>query len=343
MPANLLYYDSSTDKLKQATTAEKDQLADFVLEQMAEGTYAGTITEGSGSNSIGTFTDTARQEGVGSTDTSTVSRNFTLYQRNTRTLSNDPPEYVGLDTATANSVVIKENQTSLNELADDIISRSLNGGPNSYVLSTSAPSDGGTYIDRGAITDSLENFNTVQNDYRLWHKVASGNASSSKRPLKLSTSGTLTAFTDQDLTDIIKVIEDRIINTGIGQYALQTSTPSEGTWVDASTVSDTRRQEDETTYVGNSNFAGNYLGNYVGPNRYVGNTSYFGTTRYWGPTGSYIGGTNYFTTGTFIAPGTTSYLGNYTGNFAGTASYTGAVVGSELETVNDYRLWKRIS
>lgn len=328
MAFNILYYDNNTNSLREATTSLLDQLSEYILEQMASGSFAGTIDVGNTGSTIGTFTDTVRQGGVGSQNISVLSNSYTLSQLRSVQRSNNPPEYLGLNISN-NQVIIQESATSLNNLADEIIDRMLDRGPNSYFLGTSAPNDGGTWVSRGSLADTLQNFNITNSNYRLWHKITSPTYTSlGRRPLKLGSSGLIEEFSNTEIENIIRKVEERIIATGRGYYALQSSAPSSGTWVSEGTVTDVRRNTTNVTYtgnqtfVGNRSFAGNYLGNYIG---------------------------NYDSSGKSVCNYAGNYVGNYIGNYAGTRNYVGtrnytaAEVSSSTSNISSVTLWKRIS
>ena len=77
MAHNVVYYNTSDGAITRYSNTDVSQLAEYVLELMAAGTYAGTIVANT-SNPIGTLTDTVRQGGVGSTDVTILSNTYTL-------------------------------------------------------------------------------------------------------------------------------------------------------------------------------------------------------------------------------------------------------------------------
>ena len=124
MAHNLVYFNSSTNSIQRFSNAQLDDLAERVLRVMAANSYTGTITFGS-ANSIGSFVDTALVGAANSDNTTLVSNTYSLTQITAATLSAsaNPPMYVGLDTSTLNQVVLKENLTTREQLADEILSR----------------------------------------------------------------------------------------------------------------------------------------------------------------------------------------------------------------------------
>lgn len=317
MAHNLIYYDTSNNTIQQFSTAELDLLAERILRTMAAGTYTGTITIGS-TNSIGTFTDTALVGAAGSTDTSTVSNTYTLSQVTTATLgaSSDPPMYIGLDTTDPTTTVLQENLTTVEQLADEILSRMVvsTGGTNAYYLAPSAPADGATWVSRGTLLDTITNLTVTVTDYKLWHRTTSGATITNKDPVKLS-SGNIQTFSDAEIDAIIKIVEQRIVATGIGTYALQESAPGTGTWTNVGTVTDTRENITTSSYLGPASYtnenAVNYTATYLGTRDYAGDvaysTSYTSTQSFTNPdaiayTATYLGPATYTTPAVVFSP-----------------------------------------
>ena len=295
---------------------------------MAANTYAGTITVGT-SNPIGTFTDTVRVGNVGSNDVTILSNTYTLSQVNTVQSTTDPPMYLGL-IANSSGVVIQENLTTLNDLTDEVIQSLISDyGVNSYYLGVNPPSDGGTWVSRGALLDTLENFTITNSDYRLWHKTASASYTSYKAPLKLGPAYEIMQWTSAEVQNLIKKVEERIVATGVGTYALQSSSPGTGTWVSVGQISDVRRVVNSNpSYTGQLEYSGTFdvavfTGltpiNYSGPLSYTGADSNYdgpGSVTYSGPL-PYTAENNLNYTG----PGFISYSG--ASNYTGSSSYVG--------------------
>lgn len=268
------------------------------------------------SNSIGRFRDTARYGAVGTTDAYILEKNYSLSQVSSATLSAqpNPPMYFGITTS-GNDVIVQENLTTIEQLADEILNRLAAGGPNAYYLGPTAPSDGGIWSSVGSLTDTEEGFSVTNTTYYLWHKLNSGSYTTSyKSPLKLS-SGEIIKFTDDEVKLFAKLVEERMISTSIGTYALQSSTPATGTWTNAGSATDLIRT---TTPVDNQQYTS--VVGFLGPSYYVlsyasfftGPVQYLGISGYTGPM--------YYIGAAVIVYGPTGYLGP-----AANAAYVGSI------------------
>ena len=286
---------------------------------------------------IGTFTDTTRQNAVGThpVGTSVNSTTYNFYQ-DRRSYGEGSLE-VPLEYNTSSGNIEQQstaviNSTWIDRAQDTIVAMGSNA-VGCYVLQPTAPSDG-TWIAKGTITNSLID-GTTNNTY-LWRKTAAASAPTDIKPVKY-TGSNIQVFTDAEINAWHGRLRNQI-KDGIGQYQLSASAPtSGGTWAAAgSAFVDTRKQVGNVTYVGTSSatFAGSYTGNFTG--------SY---------TGNYTGSYQIFYAGT---PGPTysgtyagSYTGTYSSSFTGyyTAFYTGYYQGltvlSSDETVSSMTLWVR--
>ena len=205
-----------------------------------------------------------------------------------------------------------------------------------YRLQPTAPS-GGTWVARYTLTDVANGGNTVT---YLWQKTAASSlADSNLRPLKLIDTKDVKEMSSSEILQMLPNFRNRIIDTGIGTYKVQSTAPGSGTWVEmGNEFSDTREQVTPQNYLGN--FSGNYLGNFSGSRNYSGNYAgsfqgnfannfsggYVGPANYTGNysgayannfSGGYVGPANY--SGTYSQ----GFSGNYVGNFVGTAGYSG--------------------
>lgn len=123
--------------------------------------------------------------------------------------------------------------------------------------------------------------------------------------------GELKQYSESEILSLAKIVEQRIISTGIGTYVLQTSIPGTGTWSNVGSILDIRRTTSGTSYLGVSpvsyeglspiSYGGVVYADYLGP----APATYVGTTSQWfsGPAGeSYFVGPNVPTN--FAGPGT---------------------------------------
>jgi len=336
MANNVVYFDTTSNHIQQFNSTDIAKISDYILEYMAaNGTFTGSITVGT-SNPIGTFTDTylgGHPYPAANSDNVTVySTTYTLSQINTATLTahSDPPMYVGIDTTTTpGTVVLQENVTTLQNLADEIIDRMVgNYGVNSYYLGPASPSDGGLWTNLGTLLDTIYTGSTQGTSY-LWKKLNSGTYTSDyKTPLKLS-SGQLLQFSDTEIKQIVKIIEQRIVSTGKGLYSMQSSAPVTGTWVDVTEISyiqDNRSTTQELSFLGptfSSNFINTitYLGPLDGPT-FTNTFSAFGPTylgpstpAYFGPLFQYVAENAInFSSAIYTGDNVTSFFATYTGD-----------------------------
>jgi hypothetical protein len=259
MVHNVVYYDTGFNGIRQFSTAEIDTLAERVLRVMAAGTYTGSISIGT-TNPIGTFVDTALVGSPGSTNITVTSNTYTLSQITTTTLgaSANAPLYIGLDTTSIpNEVSLRQNMTTRENLADEILSRMVSGtgGTNAYYLATTAPADGGTWVSLGNLLDTTNNLTTVVTSYVLWKRTTSNATLTNRNPLEYE-NDYLREYTQAEVEALIKTVEERIIATGVGTYSLQQTVPGTGTWVNCGTVTDTRYNTTTQTFTAPTNYDG---------------------------------------------------------------------------------------
>ncbi len=243
MPSVLVY---DNEGLKELSTSNISALYEYICVELASNNYTGTITFGN-ANPIGSFSDTSRQGDIGSTDLTIVSNTYFLSQINTTTLdlTSDAPHVVGLDTSEPGVVVLKESNVTITTIADEVLQHRASFRTGGYHLGNTSPSDGGTWISLGMIEDTLYNVSLNNTSYFLWKKIA-GNTATLFRPIKL-TGSYLEEFNDTNIQGIIKKIEQRIIDTGVGSYVLQASPPVTGTWASRGTITDVRRIAEESS------------------------------------------------------------------------------------------------
>ena len=284
--------------------------------------------------SIGTWTNTIRNDAIGTHPSTGSTTNTTYYFKQvtaaaSESITNRP---VGYDSAIKEFNDASLDTDVLDKVIEDMVT-STGYTVGQYSLAASAPA-GGTWTSRASITDSNQGGST---NLYLWQKTApSTSANSDFASLKLDGTN-VKMMSAAEMEQMVPNFRNRIINSGIGTYKLQTSTPAEaGTWVQmGDTLTDTRQQIASQDYAGNytGNFSGNYVGNYVGG--YVGAKTYSGS--YAGNyAGNYVGA--YVGAKTYSGSYTGSFSGNYAGNYVGTSAYAGAYAGA-YATTNAYTLF----
>lgn len=255
---NLLKYAGS-GVLKYISATEFNNLAEIVLTKLAtDNTVGGIATSDPGSyTNIGAITDTRRGGAVGSADVTTVTQSTTTLYQNRKSadvgaITANPVEWTGTE--------IKElTATQKANLADAIIDYMVtNNGPGTYQIATSTPA-GGTWTSVATLTDYGASGNVIGTTY-LWRKTTNGSYTS---PAILKTnSGGLKYLSTSEVDALVALVKDRIIATGIGQYAIQSSAPATGTWEAKGTVSNYLNDTEELNFTGYSevNFTGTVSG-----------------------------------------------------------------------------------
>jgi hypothetical protein len=309
----------------------------------ADGTGTGEInitTNNSGTGtSIGTFVDTDLQEATG-THPATGAFDTVTYTAKQVTaaaaesLTNRPIKY---STDRIKEMSDAEIDTELLDYALTAMTAESAYTAGQYKLQSTAPS-GGTWVSRYTLTDVANGGNTLT---YLWQKTAATSTpDTSLKPLKLIDTKDVKEMSSGEILQMLPNFRNRIIDSGVGTYKIQATTPvATGTWVQlGNSATDTREQVTPANYAGNfvGNFSGNYAGGYVGPAPYSGTYSgnysntfsggYVGPAPYSGTytgnfTGNYTG--NFVGTAPYSGTYSSGFSGNYVGNFAGTAPYSG--------------------
>ncbi len=362
---------SNFQGLQEMTDTEIEQyysatlLKDF--SDNTDGTGVGEInvtTDGSGSGTtIGSITDTKRQDAIGTHPTAGATTNVNVYtfkQVNStasESITNRPLGYESSGTVGIHEFTDTELDTDiLDKVLGDLVAQG-NYVTGQYSLSTSAPS-GGTWTSRYTLVDTQVD-ETEATKY-IWQKTTATTAAvSDYKPLKLDGTS-IKEMSVAEMEQIVPNMRNRITDSTVGTYALQAAAPGSGTWVQqGESFTDTRQEVGSQSYEGS--YSGNYTGNYTGAKTYSGNYSgsytgnytgnYTGTSAYSGAySGSYTGnyaadysgyaGTSYsgsysgsytgYYTGAKTYSGTYSgaYSGTYTGNYVGTSAYAGTYTGT---------------
>ena len=304
---------ANTSGLQTMTDAEvKNYIANVITEKFAavtDGTGTAEInitTNNSGSGtSIGTFVDTTRTESIG-THPATGSVSTTTYTVKqvtaaaTENITNRPLVWDSrLEEMTDGDI------DSIMDLCVEAMAAESSYTAGQYRLSPTAPT-GGTWVSRYTITATAQGGNTVT---YLWQKTAASSLPNSDyTPLKLFNGSNCKQMIESEIEQMLPNFRNRIIDTSIATYKIQSTAPSGGTWIEmGAQFADTREQVSPQTYVGNysGNFTGNYTGNYIGPFPYSAPYSAAGnfSSNF---TGNYAG----------TVPGDPTPT-NFTGNYAG--------------------------
>ena len=305
---------SNFQGLQEMSDAEINQYLSYVITNK----FA-TDTDGTGTaelnvdtanaltgTSIGTWTNTVRDDAIGTHPTDGATTDTTYYFKQvtaaaTESITNRP---VGYDSA------IKEYSDAAldTDVLDKVIEDMVTGTGytvGQYSLAATAPA-GGTWTSRYTITDSNQGGST---NLYLWQKTTPTTAANADlASLKLDGTN-VKMMTAAEIEQMVPNFRNRIIDAGVGTYKLQATTPvATGTWTQmGDSLTDTRQEVASQDYAGSytGSFSGNYVGNYVG--------SYVGAKTY---SGSYTG----------------SFSGDYAGNYVGTSAYAGAYAGTYART-----------
>lgn len=316
---------SNFQGLQEMTDTEIEQyISAIITKDFADNTNgSGTAelnvtTDGSGAGTtIGSITDTKRDDAIGTHPTDGATSNVNVYTAKQVTAAASESitnRMVGYETS--GNVGINEFTDA--ELDTDIIDKVIadmvglgNYTVGQYHLSTSAPS-GGTWTARYTLVDTQ--VDETEDTKYIWQKTAAtSSAVDNYKPCKVEGSNGIKEMSVAEMEQIVPNFRNRIVENfattqGVGTYKLQSGAPSEtGTWTQMGDEFKDTRQE-----VGSQNYTGAYAGSYSGT--YTG--GYTGAKVYAGAySGSYTGSYTGAYTGTSAYAG--SYTGNYTGNYTG--------------------------
>ena len=306
---------SNFQGLQEMTDSEINQYLSYVITNK----FA-TDTDGTGTaelnvdtanaltgTSIGTFTDTIRDDAIGDhpTDGATSSTTYYFKQVTAAASESITNRLVGYDSAIKEMTDGDLDTDILDKVIDDMVTET-DYTVGQYTLAASAPS-GGTWTSRYTITDSAQGGNT---QIYLWQKTApTSSANSDLTSLKLSGSSATRMMTAAEIEQMVPNFRNRIIDNNIGKYALQETAPGTGTWTQmGDTFNDTRQAVSGDAYAGSfgGTFAGDFTGEFAGTfaDTYVGAKTY---------TGGYTGAFSGEYAGNFV--GTSAYANNFTGTF----------------------------
>lgn len=355
-------------------------LAGFASSSTGVGTVQVNPASTTGLTLIGTFTDTYFNALPGDhpVGTTPISVSYNFYQ-DLQTASEAsmyrPVEFI-------NGALREWSDTSLNtDIMATALANLVASGVGMYSLQSTTPT-GGTWTSQATVTNTLDGATT--NVTYLWRKTSASAPGTTVRPLRINTSTSpksLKEFTDADIQTLTTRLRNRIVQTGIGRYAVQATAPvSGGTWVTSGAqFLDTRRTLTDTgynttytgvyagvyntTYTGayTRAYSGSYTGSYSGAytrtfsgtysGSYTGTVFYSGFARNTAYAGSYIGNYNTAYTGAYAGAYAgsynTTYTGAYTAAYTGaytgayTRAYTGQTLNNDSTTISNVYLWVR--
>ena len=329
---------SNFQGLQEMTDTEIEQYYSAILTKDFADNTDGTgtaelnvTTDGSGAGTtIGSITDTKRDDAIGTHPTDGATSNVNVYTAKqvtaaaSESITNRPVGYESSGTVGIHEFTDSELDT---DILDKAIADMVGQGDytvGQYSLNSSAPS-GGTWTARYTLADTQVDGDTVTK--YIWQKTAAtSSAVDNYKPCKVEGTNGIKEMSVAEMEQTVPNFRNRIVEgfsttQGVGTYKLQSGTPSEtGTWTQmGDTFTDTRQVVSSSNYTGSysGTYTGGYAGTYAG--NYTGNYSgtYSGAKNYAGSySGNYTG--NY--SGTYT--GTSGYSGTYSGNYTG--NYTGS-------------------
>jgi len=206
------------------------------------------------------------------------------------------------------------------------------GGKGSWLLSSSAPSATGTWTERSSITDTYVTSGApVTTTYKLYQrtdKYTENTSITHIRPLCYNPdTGRVIEMTDVQIKSIWGTYYKFIVDTGIGQYAFQPTTPTPGTWVSLGSYVNKLNDSSAQPYTGYfaSSFTGTFSGTYTGAF-----TGQFGNQFTGAFTGPYVGAFTGLFSGAYSKLFTGAFSGNYAGSYVNgfTSTFSGAFAGT---------------
>jgi len=319
---------SNFQGIQEMTDAEIQQYLSYVITNKYADDWDGTLTgdlnmdtaNALSGSAIGTFTDTTRDDAIGTHPTAGTTTDTTYYFKQITSAASESITNRPLGWETSGDVGFNEFTDA--ELDTDVLDKVINDmvSESDYTvgqfhLAASSPT-GGTWTSRYTITDTVLSGN---NTTYLWQKTAPTSSANSDLSSITYDSG-MKQMTAAQVEQMVpnfrnRIVEDYGTTPGVGCYLVQSSTPSEtGTWTqmgDVAGFSDTRQEVDSSTY------AGSYTGAFTGAYNQAFSGEYTGAKTY---TGSYTG----------------SFSGDYTGNYVGTSAYSGNYAGDYVLYYSGY-------
>jgi hypothetical protein len=246
----------------------REQIAGVITQKFATDTDgSGTaelnvVTGGSaGSDEIGTFSDRARTESVG-THPAAGTLTTTTFRFNQPVASVSESGQIRPLRWTNTSVDEMTDGEIDSDILDEVIQAMATESANTvgqYKIDTSTPS-GGTWTARYTIPDTQTDGTTI--NYYLWQKTAPTTDAGSDTNMLLQTDvdGNIDEMADADVETLVPAFRNRIIASGVGTYLLQTGSPTAtGTWAQMGGT-----MTDQVKDIVSENYSGEYAGSYVG-------------------------------------------------------------------------------
>tara|TARA_B100000927_G_scaffold291522_1_gene294199 strand:- start:2592 stop:3869 length:1278 start_codon:yes stop_codon:yes gene_type:complete len=338
--------------LQEMTDAEIEQYYSAILTKdfadNTDGTGTAEININGSGTTIGTATDTKRDDAVGTHPTDGASSTVTTYTAKqiettaSESITNRPLGYVSSGTVGIHEFDDTELDTDiLDKVVDDFVAQG-DYTIGQYKLSTSTPS-GGTWTTRYTLVNT--EVDGTSTTYYIWQKTAPTTAAVDNfKPLRVQGGGAgVQEMTVAEMEQIVPNLRNYMISSGKGKYVLQAAAPGSGTWVDQGSFTDTKKEVAAQNYTGSyeGTYTGAYTGGYTGAKNYAG--TYTGTSAY---AGNYTGAKNYAGTYTGTSGYSGTYSGDYTGSYAAdydgyagtsysgdyTGTYTGSYTGAKNYT-----------
>ena len=344
--------------LQEFTVAEiKVRTAEVLTTEFAGTTGVGSIrvdTTGAPTNftSIGTFSDTVRDDSVGThpTDGASTTVNTYTFSQGTSTAT-DGKTAIPVRITSSDSLEESSDSEIDSEIIDPCIKAMVDQTANAcgqYYLSELAPA-GGTWTSRGTISDTQVDGTTVTKT--LWQKTAVTTVPDDNQhrlPVKAADDNSIQEMTEAEVRSLVGRFRNRIAANNIGKYVLATTAPtSGGTWQQmGETLTD--QKKDTATYAYSGTYEGTYTGSYEGTYEGTYTGSYDGTYEgtYNASYGGFLGPSY---TGSYTGSYSGSYIGEYTGSYSGsyigyyTGDYSGVTIISTSSTQESKKLFVRIA
>ena len=348
--------------IQEMTDAEIEQYLSYVITNKYASDWDGTLTgdlnmdtaNALSGSAIGTFTDTIRDDAIGTHPTAGATSSTTYYFKQVTSAASESITNRPLGWETSGNVGINEFTDSeldtdiLDKVISDMVSES-DYTVGQFHLAATSPA-GGTWTSRYTITNTTQGGN---NSIYLWQKTTpTSSANSDLSSLKYASG--LKEMTAAEIEQMVpnfrnRIVEDYGTTPGVGCYKVQSSSPTEtGTWTqmgDVAGFSDTRQEVLSSTYDGaytgafSGEFTNDFTGDFAGAKTYTGAYTgtfsgdyagdYVGTSAYSGAyTGDFSGAYILYYSGYIGAYYTGTYTQDFTGTFVGPKTYTGTYTGA---------------